>query len=614
MNLFAAGKGEIGELIEFEAISQSKTIGFNEKLSLTSLPNEILHEIIFHLTYKTIDFTQNRFKSDIPQYLFSNNRYKYGVAEVYDDLISLSSTCVYFRVKLAPILFEYLSLVRCNEVDTLLENPGGFEMFSDAKTYERMFMKEILNTNFTECSKADLAKSSYKLGVVGERFPKSRYRELISCCNYVKTLECGNDVLRSGDVRLFPRMECLKILDRAVTESNSVPIDTDAYNNLECLNMLSISLSTLINVHGVVNLLTKIERLNLFCDFNQLEPNYSFDQCCELVQELFSHKNANRLKELNLFVNESCCLIYESVLTFLESFRSHFINLTNFNIRMADRRSGILDTRTGWTICDSKTYQARFKSLFTGLSQMPKLKHFGFDIKLLSPLSGYLDLEMLNESIPRKKESFSLTVVDKLVDSLSGENMDIAEYIVKCFGVTDLHYEYSQVMEIANLYAYHNATSFINHIASPRDDPHELYLNINKLSVEKGWSIIQNGEIRNFFEKQLELYFTKAANELSRQLAKSNVASASTYKLPSSFFGDPLYRKREYLQLTYAASSSINTLPGTIPRNWDMTELKSYDENQSSIDSSTSFWLIESYLKEMEQYCLNRKPLSSLWA
>ena len=105
-----------------------------------------------------------------PKYTYILNHIRIG--SLYHDILALSSTCTYFRKRLAPILFQSSSLVRTNQVDAVLESPKSQQLFSDTKTIQQHFMKELIVNNIEQC------EEQLQLGQVFRRI-----HSMIKCLN-----------------------------------------------------------------------------------------------------------------------------------------------------------------------------------------------------------------------------------------------------------------------------------------------------------------------------------------------------------------------------------------------------------------------------------------------
>ena len=109
------------------------------------------------------------------------------IGSLYHDILALSSTCTYFRKRLAPILFQSSSLVRTNQVDAVLNLPNHNNC-SDTKTIQQHFMKELIVNNIEQCERAATTWTSFQTNTFDDKMFKSRYGKYLMMTRFVNYL------------------------------------------------------------------------------------------------------------------------------------------------------------------------------------------------------------------------------------------------------------------------------------------------------------------------------------------------------------------------------------------------------------------------------------------
>ena len=284
-------------------------------LSLTELPDEILNKIIDYLCTDQVTPRSNNSKSLIgfPKYTYILNHIRIG--SLYHDILALSSTCTYFRKRLAPILFQSLSLVRTNQVDAVLESPKSQQLFSDTKTIQQHFMKELIVNNIEQCERAATTWTSFQTNTFDDKMFKSRYGKYLMMTRFVNYLECDNSFLNGEGIRLFPNLTALKVLDigeGAVFMSNF---------ELANLRYLAINAQTLIYSPQFLRIVPKLNRLDLFLDYGNLP---SLVGIRPLIQQF---RAFSQLTELVLLLNNPFTIAYLDTIKLLETISKNASNL-----------------------------------------------------------------------------------------------------------------------------------------------------------------------------------------------------------------------------------------------------------------------------------------------
>ena len=132
------------------------------------LPLEILDRIVEWLSEGQVNICGLSKDSErFPPYTYITNNERCNGC--YRDLLSLSSTSRTMRIKVGGVLFRNISLVRQNQIDSVLSTPRSRQLYSDEKAYHREFIKEVISGNIENCSKSELARSSFKHHIIGDQ-------------------------------------------------------------------------------------------------------------------------------------------------------------------------------------------------------------------------------------------------------------------------------------------------------------------------------------------------------------------------------------------------------------------------------------------------------------
>lgn len=581
--------------------------------SLLSLPDEVVNHIIYHLTYGLVNLNSKvvyqQISANEPSDTFAVYRLHHEL--LFSLLVPLSSCCIQLRSKLAPILFEYVSLIRTNDVDAILSSPKGFDLFSDGRSLERIFLKELLQRNFDSCSKAELAKTSFKIGVNGEPRFKSRYQRFFGINNFIKVLECNNNTLLNSDLLLFTNIHTLKVLSEGIAVSHHHSHRFHLFTNLK---HLSISLSTLINVRGLFQLVAQLERLDLFWDFSLIAE----DTALQLHEKTTLLENT-RLKELNLFSNEVYCLKYTKVVNWLELLPLKFHQLSSLTLRLASKSSINVGN---WQAYDTSDYSC-FIKIMKILRQLPYLSHFAFDKKFVTIFdclqSMVLDPEFLLP--PCRQQPLVVTLVDKTPDLIREMAGQMIGYVLQYLHVTQLNHQFGIVVERPTSFSYHNSSMYIDHIVSPfstRNSPIH-YRGLKRICSEQCWSPVEDAEIRQALNICVDTVLQSKDTALVTA-AKKMLKLASVSSIPQGVIPNLDFRRRRLFLLKYYNFDTTNYTTDEIAESWSTLDhgFSIYPDIPTTLDanaphSSQSFWGVQASLIEMEQYCLQPKPLSNLW-
>ena len=242
-------------------------------MSLQLLPVDILERILLYIClYDTgsDDFAQEYLVLNLPPGAFSLNSAVYP-RESYKDLLRLSSTCIHLRKLIAPLVFRSVSLIRENEIDSILQSSAYFRYFLDKKKYHRQFMKEVLNRGFEECLRSDLARQSFRV-----QTEKSQYQKHLSINNFISVVECDNSLIGIiEDGIIFPNLKTLKLLDTALSKLDYTVEKVEIWKNIQ-LDYLSINCASFPNYYPLHFCIPNLKRLDILCQISQMDPINAF--------------------------------------------------------------------------------------------------------------------------------------------------------------------------------------------------------------------------------------------------------------------------------------------------------------------------------------------------
>lgn len=414
----------------------------------------------------------------------------------YSDLLSLSSTCTYLRRVAGPYLFQSVSFIRHNQLDVTVSNPKSLEQFSDGKKYHRLFIRELLDRNFQDCSKEYLAKSSFKVAVNGESSLRSRYK-LFSINNYITYLECDNALLKGRALELFPNLTDLKVLDNGLNDKISLLA-------LDRLGYLSINAKTWFNLDHTKPL--NIRRLDLFMDINELDPNISWSV------------TIRPLRELNIFVNRANVVLYTAFVNLLNEICHYSKELANINLRVF-KESFLNDTV--WKVDRNpiKAYINMFKQL--------NLQHLGIEETILHQLRGTGDII----SAP---QGLCMTIIDPTVNTprLNRESCRTVCSLVLGLGATSLKLAYGEVLDQSHIQALNLMTDLVQYITSHQCN----YQGITQIGLEKCWSVSDDTIMIDYYVSELRAPTALTMAKFSRAAPWVRTKfNSPRYRIPETF-------------------------------------------------------------------------------
>lgn len=559
-------------------------------LSLTELPDEILNKIIDYLCTDQVTPRSNNSKSLIgfPKYTYILNHIRIG--SLYHDILALSSTCTYFRKRLAPILFQSLSLVRTNQVDAVLESPKSQQLFSDTKTIQQHFMKELIVNNIEQCERAATTWTSFQTNTFDDKMFKSRYGKYLMMTRFANYLECDNSFLNGEGIRLFSNLTALKVLDigeGAVFMSNF---------ELANLRYLAINAQTLIYSPQFLRIVPKLNRLDLFLDYGNLP---SLVGIRPLIQQF---RTFSQLTELVLLLNNPFTIAYLDTIKLLETISKNASNFAKLTIRYIRRNNESTVDQSGWEL-----YQGRiggkllkiFKNLTDLIIDISILDLIKFDPETYSSPVLYTDHLMEKR----------ITLVDEVVvgPNIDSTTREIAGVIIRHCQFTHLFFQYGESIEESHLHVLKLLTDFVGWLSNGHLDQSRNYLGIRQISLEKCWSMTDDSLLRDMIGSSIK---SKSESDLS--------ALQKVYPWTTTINNSPRYKDIDSYNINYVEEAGLSITDsrgyfiGVSDQDADRPQFTTVDKKSGIQTINMEFWSGESSLLDFEQYSI-RQRRSLLW-
>lgn len=559
-------------------------------LSLIELPDEILNKIIDYLCTDQVTPRSNNSKSLIgfPKYTYILNHIRIG--SLYHDILALSSTCTYFRKRLAPILFQSLSLVRTNQVDAVLESPKSQQLFSDTKTIQQHFMKELIVNNIEQCERAATTWTSFQTNTFDDKMFKSRYGKYLMMTRFANYLECDNSFLNGEGIRLFSNLTALKVLDigeGAVFMSNF---------ELANLRYLAINAQTLIYSPQFLRIVPKLNRLDLFLDYGNLP---SLVGIRPLIQQF---RAFSQLTELVLLLNNPFTIAYLDTIKLLETISKNASNFAKLTIRYIRRNNESTVDQSGWEL-----YQGRiggkllkiFKNLTDLIIDISILDLIKFDPETYSSPVLYTDHLMEKR----------ITLVDEVVvgPNIDSTTREIAGVIIRHCQFTHLFFQYGESIEESHLHVLKLLTDFVGWLSNGHLDQSRTYLGIRQISLEKCWSMTDDSLLRDIIGSFIK---SKSESDLS--------ALQKVYPWTTTINNSPRYKDIDSYNINYVEEAGLSITDsrgyfiGVSDQDADRPQFTTVDKKSGIQTINMEFWSGESSLLDFEQYSI-RQRRSLLW-
>ena len=559
-------------------------------LSLTELPDEILNKIIDYLCTDQVTPRSNNSKSLIgfPKYTYILNHIRIG--SLYHDILALSSTCTYFRKRLAPILFQSLSLVRTNQVDAVLESPKSQQLFSDTKTIQQHFMKELIVNNIEQCERAATTWTSFQTNTFDDKMFKSRYGKYLMMTRFVNYLECDNSFLNGEGIRLFSNLTALKVLDigeGAVFMSNF---------ELANLRYLAINAQTLIYSPQFLRIVPKLNRLDLFLDYGNLP---SLVGIRPLIQQF---RTFSQLTELVLLFNNPFTIAYLDTIKLLETISKNASNFAKLTIRYIRRNNESTVDQSGWEL-----YQGRIGGKL--LKVFKNLTDLIIDISILDLIKfdpeTYSSPVLYTDHLMEKR----ITLVDEVVvgPNIDSTTREIAGVIIRHCQFTHLFFQYGESIEESHLHVLKLLTDFVGWLSNGHLDQSRNYLGIRQISLEKCWSMTDDSLLRDMIGSSIK---SKSESDLS--------ALQKVYPWTTTINNSPRYKDIDSYNINYVEEAGLSITDsrgyfiGVSDQDADRPQFTTVDKKSGIQTINMEFWSGESSLLDFEQYSI-RQRRSLLW-
>ncbi|KAI5952824.1 hypothetical protein KGF54_003691 [Candida jiufengensis] len=569
--------------VPFEnGLNNPKAISNTQLLQFDQLPSEILNNIIYWLSNGQISLDSN--SSRFPEHTYIINRERCG--DCYQNLLSLSSVNSNLRQYLSGVLFQNISIIRKNQIDSLLCSPKTQELFSDKMTYHREFFSELINKNIESCNNSELAKSGFKNHYIGDHRFKSRYQEVLCLCNYVKYLECDNSMLSNEDLKMFPSLNELKILDEAIV--TTIPLQF----NLPKLSYLAVHIQTLQLTPMLLHTLPSLKRLDLFVCYGDIPTKQGLDVLIDFI-----NSNQIELEEFVLFLDNAFTIAYTETIRLLESIVT--LNLKKLTIRVNRRKL-------------SPTHYDNDHALFPGYAGDELLKVFSQPIDILLDVS-ILEFIKFHPDTINNSEYFdstiskTLTIVDRTVTGpqMSFNLRETLGVIVRLSGINQLSFQYGETLEESHLHVLKIVTDFVQWMVNPILNKNVGYFGLHKILIEKCWSYSDDSIIREYLMDMID-----------KEKYKYKINASTIWT--KTAFNSPRYRIKDSYDISYGKSSGYSVMDnngyfvGTSQQSIDKANFITSNDKKDQRLKGDYFWSIEASLCDFEQYCTHqRKTLLS---
>ncbi|EMG49131.1 hypothetical protein SBY92_000450 [Candida maltosa Xu316] len=556
-------------------------------IHLEDLPDDILNKIFHYLCFDEplVDSKDNvKVLLNNPPYSYIQNKPK-----AYDDLLSLSSTCTFLRKKLGPRLFHSLSLIRSNQVDAILATPKSQELFSDKKTIQRHFLKELIGSNIESCGKAELARLSFRTHINGDKSFKSRYQQSLMISRFISYLECDNTLLRGDGLQLFPRLTALRVLDMGSNEQFSGDY------NLSKLTFLAINAKTLINTPQLLSAIPYLKRLDLFLDYGNLPYEVG------IAPIINQFRIATRLTELVLFLNNSYTIGYTGTIELLQAVDNNSKEFKKLTIRSKRRKSESTVDQSHWQLyngCVGEILLPIFQSLTELILDIPILDSMKFESETYC-----LPTTMDNSQNLRTK---TITLVDQAVvgPTISSNSRENIGVVIRHCQFTNLSFQYGESIEESHIHVLKLLTDFVQWLGNGRMDKDQNYTGIRHISLEKCWSMTDDSLVREYISDLIA--------------AKNSEILKNIYPWMSSLYNSPRYKDTDSYNVTYVKETGVAIMDsrgyfiGLSDSEIDKAVFTTVDKKSGVRCVNLSFWSGESSLIDFEQYS-NQQRKSLLW-
>ncbi|KAI5950642.1 hypothetical protein CANMA_005302 [Candida margitis] len=484
------------------------------------------------------------------------------------------------RIRLGDVLFRNVSLVRRNQIDSVLSTPKSHQLYSDKRTYHREFVKELICVNIDDCSKSDLARSSFKNHFIGDRSFKCYYEDRLCMGNFVRYLECDNEVLKSADLNLFPNITELKVLDECADSTIETKME------LPKLDYLAVHAQSLQSSEMLLSSLCNLSRLDLFLNYSDVPSTGG-------IRRILNHlmQRSPAFVEVALFLEQPFNLAYSDTISLLKLVSSS-ARLQKLTIRVERRKN-------------SQRQGLEEHQLYSGyigddvLKVFQKVEQVILDVSIMDVIKFNPRLNLtVRTNIPTNK---NISLVDKavMVPKMTVTQKDVLGTIIRTCGFASFSFYYGEALEESHLQVLNIVTDFVRWMLDPIANGEHIYLGLKRTFVEKCWSVTDDSVNREYLTTLME--------------SGKDEVKVDRFKVWDRIpVNSPRYRKRETFDLFYEKQSQYDVVSDTgyyIGRSNMPIDAEKFVTSQdlSSECLENYFWSTEASLCDFEQYCIRQR-------
>ncbi|CAK9439091.1 uncharacterized protein LODBEIA_P33150 [Lodderomyces beijingensis] len=545
------------------------------------LPSEIIHRVIYWLSDGRISANVVHPENPIPSHVYVQNSIECG--DCYADLLSLSSTCTSLRRVVGEVIFQKMSLVRLNQVDSILCNPASQELYSDKRAYQRQFFIELVGRNVSNCRVGEPAAKKVKSPADESEEPrarKSRYEKELCMCYFVRFLECDNDILKNGDLKIFPNLTDLKILDQRL--SSAIP---ESGSSLTKIKYLATHAQTLSLSPALLDTVPSLKRLDLFLDFsNDFLSNGGTRNIINKFEA-----GPNQLEDLFLILDNPYTIKYLETISLLRAIAKN-AKLKKLMIRSKRRK----------IVSSLNQNQSSLNPGFSGdeiLEMFGDLSSFTVDIRVLDMLNfDPSTLALRLESAEKKplQERRHFAIVDRAIvgPHMSQSLRESLSAVIRLGQYTSFGFQYGESLEESHLHVLKIVTDFVQWMINQGQVG---YCGLRSISIEKCWSVSDDSVIREYL-----------MSSDGKERAKAKKATLWG-RYP---FNSPRFRVTDAYAIHYTkeTGSSISDANGYFigvsDRPYNKANFTTSPEHSKNLDQ---FWSYEASLCDFEQYSVPQR-------
>lgn len=544
-------------------------------------PDNLLIDIIFWLTNGLLNLSYTADSKRYPFHkrpdlLFSPNCCKF---ENHKAIVLLSTTCKRLRRLLAPTLFEFVSLVRISELDSIIKSPRHLDKLSNQRQYLKLtdpkaFEDQFFNTIGGNGKEEDRGKVQ-----CGQAF----HEKSLSMNNFVTHLEATERTLfltqPSRSLLAFPRLKHLKILDQPA------PIPSKRIDCPELIS-LAIHLESLRQCNLRLTTLQHLERLDLICDLSKIHPRKEEAGSSAGLLDIAEMLSCSSLRQLNLFVTSSDALVLEDFIAFLAIIIDGN-SVEKLSIRLSKSREPRL---LNWGV-QFENSGPKFISVLSGAKL---LTDFTLDHSMMKVLHFPPDYEASDTFQEASSMSFNLVVSSLDLPILISKEQAIVSFIVAAMKATHVSFVYGRVQEGSHLSALSVMNGLLEYIIE-----HHPNSRLTSASLMEAWSHSDDGMIADHYRGIMDElntgHDTTQKNDTTRQLKHALITASKT----SLFnFNSPRFRKPEYYGVHRLSPLDIGPV---------LRPIKAKDP------PADTFTTVEASIRDLEYYCSPEKRLSNIW-